>query len=311
MVGPMSLSPISGLNLPPSGRVFSILSDEPREPLHWLAMVEHEFNTQIFVFSRLSPQRLSQHLRLDRIEFKWLSESMDPHALSPSLERIHHAISTRIATDGGIIWLDAVEYLIHRQGFDAFLSFTRSLADELTGSDWTVLLPFTPLSIEGTEIAHLRREAMPFDIGSISTPAPPEISEIGGDEEEVPESTDTEPEVTESKLTESKLRMLSSIAEVALTPAVLNRRIVQWAEMGFDVSDLERAMNVENTERYVIYRDVEERVRRAVECDRRIQMIEIRGHTVEATKMRFRIMQLTGLDDVEDALDEILQGDHV
>ena len=105
--------------------------------------------------------------------------------------------------------------------------------------------------------------------------------------------------------------MLSSIAEVALTPAVLNRRIVQWAEMGFDVSDLERAMNVENTERYVIYRDVEERVRRAVECDRRIQMIEIRGHTVEATKMRFRIMQLTGLDDVEDALDEILQGDHV
>ena len=311
MVGPMSLSPNSGLNLPPSGRVFSILSDEPREPLHWLAMVEHEFNTQIFVFSRLSPQRLSQHLRLDRIEFKWLSESMDPHALSPSLERIHHAISTRIATDGGIIWLDAVEYLIHRQGFDAFLSFTRSLADELTGSDWTVLLPFTPLSIEGTEIAHLRREAMPFDIGSISTPAPPEISEIGGDEEEVPESTDTEPEVTESKLTESKLRMLSSIAEVALTPAVLNRRIVQWAEMGFDVSDLERAMNVENTERYVIYRDVEERVRRAVECDRRIQMIEIRGHTVEATKMRFRIMQLTGLDDVEDALDEILQGYHV
>ena len=236
---------------------------------------------------------------------------MDPHALSPSLERIHHAISTRIATDGGIIWLDAVEYLIHRQGFDAFLSFTRSLADELTGSDWTVLLPFTPLSMEGTEIAHLRREAMPFDIGSILTPAPPEISEIGDDVEEVPESIDTEHETVESKPPESKLQMLSSIAEAALTPAVLNRRIVQWAEMGFDVSDLERAMNVENTERYVIYRDVEERVRRAVECDRRIQMIEIRGHTVEATKMRFRIMQLTGLDDVENALDEILQGDHV
>ena len=81
--------------------------------------------------------------------------------------------------------------------------------------------------------------------------------------------------------------------------------------MGFDVSDLERAMNVDNAERYVIYRDVEERVRKAIECDRRIQMIEIRGHTVEATKMRFRIMQLTGLDDVENALDEILQGEQV
>ena len=38
-------------------------------------------------------------------------------------------------------------------------------------------------------------------------------------------------------------------------------------------------------------------------------MIEIRGHTVEAAKMRFRIMQLTGLDDVELQLDEILQGE--
>ena len=104
----MSTSSISGLNLPPSGRVFSILSDEPREPLHWLAMVEHELSAQIFVFTRLSPQRLSQHLKLDRIEFKWLSESMDAHALSPSLERIHHAISTRIVSDAGIIWLDAV-----------------------------------------------------------------------------------------------------------------------------------------------------------------------------------------------------------
>ncbi len=105
--------------------------------------------------------------------------------------------------------------------------------------------------------------------------------------------------------------MLSSIAEAALTPAVLNRRIVQWAEMGFDISELERALNMDNTDRYTIYCDVEERIRRAVECDRRIQMIEVRGHVVEATKMRFRIMQLTGLDDVESALDEILQGQQV
>ena len=307
----MSTSPISGLNLPPSGRVFSILSDEPREPMHWLAMIEHELSTQIFVFSRLSPQRLSQHLKLERIEFKWLSESMNPHALSPSLERIHHAISTRIATDGGIIWLDAVEYLIHRQGFDAFLSFTRSLADELSGSNWTVLLPFTPLSLEGTEIAHLRREAMPFEIGTISTKTTTESDEVVGDLEEAPESIDTESEVSVVPPPESKLQMLSSIAEAALTPAVLNRRIAQWAEMGFDLCELERAMNLDGAERHMIYRDVEDRVRKAIECDRRIQMIEVRGHVVEATKMRFRIMQLTGLDDVERELDEILQGQQV
>jgi len=275
-------------------------------------MVEHELDAQIFVFSRLSPQRLGQHLKLDRIEFKWLSESMDSHALSPSLERIHHAISTRIATDGGIIWLDAVEYLIHRQGFDAFLSFTRSLADEITGSEWTVLLPFTPLSMDGTEIAHLRREAMPFEIDPISTPPSPEISDIIRDnDDEVPELDDVEPEHIETNPIISNIQMLSSISEAALTPAVLTRRILQWDEMGFDTTDLEPAMSLDNADRYEIYRSVEERVRRAVECERRIQMIEVRGYTVEATKMRFRIMQLTGLDDVESMLDQILQGQQI
>ncbi len=308
----MSVNPNSTLNLPPKGRVLSILSEEPRTPLHWLAMLEHELGTTISVYTRLSPQRLSQHLNLTKIEFKWLSESMDPHALSPSLERIHHAISTRIVSDTGIIWLDAVEYLIHRQGFDAFLAFTRSLADELNGSEWTVLLPFTPLSLDGTEIAHLRREAMPFEIGVIS-PQPAESTAIHAEtevQEEVPREdalNDETPSPDEPQ--QSALVMLSSIGEAALSPAVLSRRMEQWIDMGFDISSLEHAMNVNPAERYKIYRNVEESVRRAVECERRIQMIEIRGHTVEAAKMRFRIMQLTGLEDVENQLDDILQGE--
>ena len=309
----MSLNRNAGLNIPPSGRVFSILSEEPRESFHWLAMVEHEHQSKISVFSRLSPQRLAQHLKLERIEFKWLSETIDPHALSPSLERIHHAISTRIATDAGIIWLDAVEYLIHRHGFDAFLAFTRSLADELNGSDWTVLLPFTPLSLDGTEIAHLRREAMPFEINLPSTPI--DINDELPEADEITESTDDEEdEVIDESIpvsSESKIQMLSSIAEAALSTDVLTRRIEQWNDMGFDVSELDQALNTNRQQRYVIYREVEERIRRAIECERRIQMIEVRGHSVEATKMRFRIMQLTGLEDIENSLNTILQGENV
>ena len=310
----MSLNRNAGLNIPPSGRVFSILSDEPRDSFHWLAMLDHEYQTNISVFSRLSPQRLAQHLKLERIEFKWLSETIDPHALSPSLERIHHSISTRIATDGGIIWLDAVEYLIHRHGFDAFLAFTRSLADELNGSDWAVLLPFTPLSLDGTEIAHLRREAMPFEIRVPSTPI--EINVEPPDTNQSTESDDVEGDqeaVIDESIpvsSESKIQMLSSIAEAALSTDVLTRRIEQWNDMGFDVSELDQALNSNRQQRYVIYREVEERIRRAIECERRIQMIEVRGHSVEATKMRFRIMQLTGLDDIENSLDQILQGEN-
>ena len=305
----MSASSGQRLTAPQAGRVFSILTDDPREPLHWLAMLEHELSLNIVVFSRLSPQRLGQHLKLDRIEFKWLSESMDQHALSPSLERIHHSVSTRISGDSGIIWIDGVEYLIHRQGFDAFLSFTRSLADELTGTNWTVLLPFSPLSLDGTEIAHLRREAVPYNIPALSSPI---VEEAVDDEiEETPPEID-EPKAEEAPKPEENyvgnLKMLSTIAKPSFSPSVLRRRMAQWREMGLDVSELEQVLYLDQDSGYEIYLDVEGRVRRAVECERRIQMLEIRGNNVEAAKMRFRIMQLTGIDDVESRLDELLSG---
>ena len=301
------------LSLPLTGRVFSVVTEEPREPLHWLALLEHELSTNVVIYSRLSPQRLGQHIKLNRIEFKWLSENMDPHALSPSLERIHHAISTRISTDQGIIWVDGVEYLIHRQGFDAFLSFTRSLADELSGTDWTVLLPYSPLSLEPTEIAHLRREAIPFSIPKFGSSEPvAEIADEPQKESVITEAIATEIVEHEEPVlippTVDKLKLLSTISKASFTPAVLTRRIEQWTDMGFDVSELEYAFHTDKETGYSLYQEVEERIRRAVECERRIQMIEIRGHLVEATKMRFRILQLTGLDSIEARLDELLSG---
>jgi hypothetical protein len=78
--------------------------------------------------------------------------------------------------------------------------------------------------------------------------------------------------------------------------------------MGFDISGLEAAKYLTGDHRYEAYREVEENIRRAIECERRIQMIELRGHSMQAAKMRFRIMQLTGLSDVETKLDELLNG---
>ena len=301
------------LAAPPAGRIFSVVTEDPRSPLHWLALLKHEIKENIVVYSRLSPQRLGQHLNLNQIEFKWLSESIDPHSLSPSLERIHHAISTRISSDRGLIWVDGVEYLIHRQGFDAFLSFTRSLADELSGSEWTVLLPYSPLSIDATELAHLRREAIPFNIPQISDVSEEAYTEIAEIDNQIiaEDATDNMAVVVEEeKLPEEQLtlNLLSTIPQASLTPSVLSRRIQQWQDMGLDVSELHHAVNAEPDIAYQSYVAVEALVRRAVECEKRIRMIEIRGHLVEAAKMRFRILQLTGIEAVETRLDDILSG---
>ena len=153
---------------------------------------------------------------------------------------------------------------------------------------------------------------MPFEIATPT--APPEMIELDELEsnQESPAHEEDEEEIVQESIsehTESKLKMLSSIAEAALSKDVLKRRMEQWVEMGFDVSELDQSMSADKSQRYTIYREVEERIRRAIECERRIQMIEVRGHTVEATKMRFRIMQLTGLEDIENTLNQILQGD--
>ena len=233
---------------------------------------------------------------------------MDPHALPPSLERIHHAISTRIATEGGIVWLDGVEYLIQRQGFDAFLAFTRSIADEMNGTEWTLMLPFTPLSLNGTEVAHLRREAVPFEI-KLQAPLPDLEEPLEHSPTPEPIEEEAAPETIPEGPRAGALVMLSTIAQAALSPAVLSRRKAQWEEMGLEVSELGHALTLDSVARHEVYIRVEEKVRRAVECERRIQMIEMRGHSVEAVKMRFRVLQLTGLTKVEERLDEILAGE--
>ncbi len=301
--------------LPAEGRIYTIQCEEPRDLLHRIALINHEENVQLFVLSRLSPQRLGQHLNLESIEFRWLTENMNPHAISPSLERIHHAISSRVVSDSGIVWLDAVEYLIHRQGFDAFLAFTRSLADELNGKNWAVLLPFDPLSLDGTEAAQLRREAVPYSFPFIDVQSNPEntvtlVEDIVSNVEELSSedvALDNDEGITGSD-SYTIVKMLSSIAESALSKEVLSRRMMQWISMGFDVSELESALKNPDS-RYQIYRRVEEKVRRAVECIRRIEMLEIRGHKLVTVKMRFRVMQLTGLDTIEEQLDELLSGE--
>jgi hypothetical protein len=279
-------------------------------------MLNHEQHLSISVYSRLSPQRLSNHISLESIEFKWLSENIDPHAITPSLEMIHHSISTRIASDGGIIWLDGVEFLISRHGFDAFLSFTRSMTDEISGTNWTLMLPFTPLSLDGTQIAHLRREASPYQLSisvdeykNHSTEVEIDTSQLESHEHDDDDDDDDMLEQESTQLpAHQKLKMLSTIVKAALTPAVLSRRTRQWEDMGFDISELEAAKHLGVEQRYEIYRDVEENIRRAIECERRIQMIELRGYSIQAAKMRFRIMQLTGLTDVETKLDGLLSG---
>ena len=77
--------------------------------------------------------------------------------------------------------------------------------------------------------------------------------------------------------------------------------------MGLDVSDAEPALFMESDdEGYEIYKSVEEKVRTAVELDNRLDLLLEKGFKSDVTKLRFRVRQLTGFDEVEARINELI-----
>jgi hypothetical protein len=301
---------------PGSSRVYGIQLDDPREGYVWLQQMINS-SRKVLVLSRLAPTRLSRWINLKSIRFHWITSRQDKYALDPALEKINHFLNSTISSESGIIWLDAVEYLADLHGFDSLIHFVQSIADELVDTDWTLVLPYSPLAFESTQVAKIRREAPNFAIieQTITEESPvanssPESTE---DSTDVVEQTTGQSDIVEqiddsiAIEVEPGFVVLSRIPEKSLSRAILQRRLEQWKRMGFDVSELEPVILVDDREiRYQRYFAFEEKVRRATECDRRIRELEQLGFTTSATKLHFRIMQLTGLDDVENEIEKLL-----
>jgi len=299
---------------PGSSRLYGMQLEDPREGYVWLQQM-NTAKRQIVVLSRLSPAKLSRWINLEAVDFHWITSKIDSYAIDPALERLKHFIDTLVTDGEGIIWLDAVEYLVDSHGFASSIQFIQSIGDALMETNWTMVMPYSPLAFQSTEVAKIRREAPNF-VSSIemgddeidSDDIQPVDGAIGLNESSESKSEALE-SVTESPHIEVEpgLIVLSRIPEKSLSRAILQRRIEQWAKMGFEVSELEPLLLVDEREhRYARYFDFEEKIRRATECERRIRELEQLGFTTVSTKLRFRIMQLTGIDDVENQLQKLL-----
>ncbi len=297
---------------PGSSRVYGIQLDDPRVGYVWLQQMAAKDRT-LLVLSRLAPTRLSRWINLQSIRFHWVTNRQDKYAIDPALEKINHFLNSTISSDSGIIWLDAVEYLADLHGFDSLIHFVQSLADELVDTNWTLVLPYSPLAFESTQVAKIRREAPNFSITeqNISDDTSEAIRDVTLEDNSTIglEEIDDESEIDDSLAIEVEpgFVVLSRIPEKSLSRAILQRRLEQWKGMGFDVSELEPVVLVnDRAVRHQRYFAFEEKVRRATECERRIRELEQLGFTTSATKLHFRIMQLTGLDEVESEIEKLL-----
>ena len=124
------------------------------------------------------------------------------------------------------------------------------------------------------------------------------------------ETESIEPELSETPLSEdgsSKLAFLIRIPREGYSKEIARRRILQWRRMGLDVSEAEPALFMESDDMgYEIYKSVEEKVRTAVELDNRLDLLLEKGFKSDVTKLRFRVRQLTGFDEVEARINELI-----
>ena len=276
------------------GQLYCCELDSKVPMLEWIDHAVQSSDDHVVFFSRLPHRRLIDQLDITKTETYWLTDRVGQGHIAPDLAQIHSLILTRINNHRGLIILEGLEWLVTLHGETTVLNFIRGLRDGLHRSQWSLLLPIKPLAFNSIWVARLHREAPLMELSGPKT-------ESFESESFVEEST-VEPFFEDRGSTEEGLPhlvMLTRLPETGFTKQILRKRILQWRRMGLDVSEVEPALHFADSEAHALYSKVEEKVRRAVELERRIDTKESELTASELTTSKFRIRQLTGLDELE------------
>ena len=284
------------------GHIYTTDFTSDEEFLSWIDRKSQSKDEHILLFSRLPHRRLLEHIDINSVEAYWLTERVTEGAILPEMDGILEIILNHLSNHTGIVVLEGLEWLVTKNGEDSTLSFVRKLRDSVHRSAWSIVLPIRELAFESLWLARLRREAPSMELSKaeldieIETYAHDEISDIIA-----LDNVEVEPlEILEDG--SPRLIMLTRLPSVGFNESLLRKRILQWRRMGLDVSEVEPALTMDREDAYALYAVVEEKVRRAVDLERQLnQMTGSISATDEATS-RFRIRQLTGLDELENRL---------
>jgi hypothetical protein len=253
----------------------------------------------VLFLSRLPQRRLIENIDLDKVEAYWVTTQDVMGSIQPSLDQISDLITKRVENHTGIAIIEGIEWLISLHGFSEVLKFVMALKDSLHRKPWTILLVVAQDVFEEIQSAKWHREAPSWEM-----PKEVELSEIVSRDDVVPEIAENVEELVDSN---TSLSFLVRIPKEGYSKEIARRRILQWRRMGLDVSAAEPALFHDSDEKgFEIYKSVEEKVRRAIELDNRLDILEEKGLKSEVTKLRFRVRQLTGFDEVEKRIDELI-----
>ena len=284
------------------GKTYTYDLESDSEYLGYIDKISRDDDKHHLLVSRLPQRRLLEHIDLDKVETYWITTQDVAGSIQPSLDQLEDLLVKRVQNHIGIAFIEGIEWLVSLHGFSSVLNFVMRVKDSLHRKAWSVIFVVTPGIFSDIEFAKWNRESVAWTIPKRDSK--PEIMD------DYTETESIEPELSETPLSEdgsSKLAFLIRIPREGYSKEIARRRILQWRRMGLDVSEAEPALFMESDDMgYEIYKSVEEKVRTAVELDNRLDLLLEKGFKSDVTKLRFRVRQLTGFDEVEARINELI-----
>ena len=279
------------------GHLFSKEFENDALLLEWLDRYSHSTDEHLVYVSRMPHRRLLNQIDVTKIETYWMTHRAGQAHISPDLDHLHDLIQSRINHHHGLIVIEGLEWLVSLHGETTLLNFIRTLRDDVHRTQWSLLLPVDALAFNSIWLARFKREAP--ELVTQTMPSEPTSSQI----EEVLEVSIPQVEATEEGL--PQLVMLNRLPSNGFTRSLLRKRILQWRRMGLDVSEVEPALHMDDEDAFSLYSKVEQKVRIAVELERAIEHHKSAFTASELTTSKFRIRQLTGLEEIRTMIESI------
>ena len=284
------------------GKIYALNLVSQKELLAYIDTISSRDVFKISFISRLPHRRMIEHFDLERVESYWLTKQQAEATIYPEVDEVFSSCKKIINNNVDLLIIEGIEWLISLHGFDNIHSMVMDLHDLVYGNQTSIIASLANDVLDDTNLNRWRLATTEWSIPNLIE------SDEAVIEKERPLIDEIKPSnsnVIEQK--SSSLAYLTPILREGFSHETLRKRTLQWRRMGLDVSELDTALfSSDEDKSYDIYKNVEQKVRRAIELDNRLDLLEERGWKSDVIKLRFRIRQLTGFDEVEKRIDEII-----
>jgi len=282
------------------GKVYSLNLISQRAMLAHIDKISSRNEGKVVFISRLPHRRLVEHFDLEKVESYWLTKQESNGTIGPELSSFYEKVSDILSNDVDLLIIEGCEWLISIHGFDDFYTMIMDIKDLVYETSKSVLFSLAIDVLDDINLSKWQESTIEWNLPDLIDNSIQESDENRVDIEEAKVSFDEEASI-------SSLRYLTPITRDGYTKETLRKRILQWRRMGLDVSELDTSLfTLDDDYGFSQYKQVEEKVRRAVDLDNRLDLLDSQGWKSDVIKLRFRIRQLTGFDEVENRINEIM-----